>query len=521
MDLKDPADLRPSTTAFWKDEKNGSKRAFSIIASEEQAIQQMMTLLDKEGLVDGAAPDWVMVSNGMISRYHYEDSGKIRDFEFIDRYGNPLHLDDFGKHYSFQRTPLRQPPDARQLSGTISQFLKKGDILSSRGLKDWIESQLSTWDFNTYRWVLTEISDQIRKNSGLTASVDLAEINELYTYFVDHIRRMDTGDKAKSSLLDISRRIFYRWLESLTEQFPDEWVLVKYDHHSIPGVKKPAEQRLLIDATNFLPDGTDPRLSLAAFLAEAYDKGWRKYILYRVNGQRLISTAVMGTSDTDDVEMDVYGTPGEYFGAFMQGGTIRLHGNAQNFCAMCMHHGFLYVYGNAGKVCGYASKGGSVFILGDIVDRAWTNSVNDPRCQDLKIHILGSASKYCGESLMGGKFFFGGMYFDSRGKLRLQERPYRGTKLLGGASRGKMLFFDPYNRLDPHQYAHGKLENLSQRDWQPWKQMVFDTLQMAGIEVYEEAGESSFQADGKAFSITPQNFKLVVPKGGLKGYESH
>jgi len=80
---------------------------------------------------------------------------------------------------------------------------------------------------------------------------------------------------------------------------------------------------------------------------------------------------------------------GEYFGAFMQGGTIRLHGNAQNFCGMCMHHGKLYVFGNAGKVCGYASKGGKVFIMGDIVDRCWTNSVNDSRTQDLEVMILG------------------------------------------------------------------------------------------------------------------------------------
>jgi len=73
----------------------------------------------------------------------------------------------------------------------------------------------------------------------------------------------------------------------------------------------------------------------------------------------------------------------------MQGGTIRLHGNAQNFCGMAMHHGKLYVFGNAGKVCGYASKGGKVFIMGDIVDRCWTNSVNDSRTQDLEVMILG------------------------------------------------------------------------------------------------------------------------------------
>ncbi|MEZ4762126.1 MAG: hypothetical protein R3C26_02620 [Calditrichia bacterium] len=90
-----------------------------------------------------------------------------------------------------------------------------------------------------------------------------------------------------------------------------------------------------------------------------------------------------------------------------------------------------------------------------------TNSVNDPRCQNLQIHVLGSASNYCGESLMGGDFFFGGMFFDQDGKLRMQERPYRGTKLMGAYSRGNFLFFDPHDRLDPHQYSHAKFEEIT------------------------------------------------------------
>ena len=101
----------------------------------------------------------------------------------------------------------------------------------------------------------------------------------------------------------------------------------------------------------------------------------------------------------------------------MQGGMVRMHGNAQNFCGMTMHHGDLIIHGNAGKVNGYASKGGRVIILGNVVDRGWTNSVNDSRCQDLEVFILGSATKYAGESLMGGNFFFVGMHFDNTGQL--------------------------------------------------------------------------------------------------------
>ncbi len=533
VDLKDPADLRPSTTAFWVDKHGGRERAFSMIASEEQAVQQMLQLLDREGLIDGAAPDEVLVSNGMISRFHYDEKSRVTSYELIDRYGQQIETADYGRHYSMSRSRLQEPDGVAELRSHISdQFteLRSAENMAesaagvSRVLQMWIRENLPGWDFNTYRWALNEIADQstklFREKSELAAECADVVV-DILTYFVDHLRSMDTGEKAKGSLLDIARTMLYEYFDRLSDLDSGRWVKITAAQ---PEINKPSgdrQQILLIDATGFTPEGIDPEKSQALLLAKAYAHGWRNFVLYRVNGQRLISTAVMGSSSTDDVVMDVYGTPGEYFGAFMQGGTIRLHGNAQNFCAMGMHHGHLHVFGNAGKVCGYASKGGEVFILGNIVDRAWTNSVNDPRCQDLRVHILGSASKYAGESLMGGDFFFGGMYFDSTGKLRVQNRPYRGTKLLGGASRGNLLFFDPYQKLDPHQYAHGKVKEIAEEDWPYWKEVVMNTLDKTGVELHHKKGKVSFVADDREFEIAPKNFVLIVPKGGLKGYESH
>ncbi|GAB4367906.1 MAG: hypothetical protein Kow0042_08790 [Calditrichia bacterium] len=527
VDLKDPADLRPSTTAFWVDKNNGKTRAFSIIASEEQAIQRMMALMDQEGLVDGAQADEVFVSSGMISRFRYDDPNQMADFELIDRYGQPIPLPEYGHHYSYSRTALVEPKNRKELVSQLSQTLTDSAKKEGAPPEKWIRENLPEWDFNTYRWVLTTLSEwalQIptKENPPVMPVSYPAEAHiQLLSYFIDYLRTMNSANKAKSSLLDITRNILYEFFDTLGQHYPKHWFAVRRENPSLSPVKDPAAQTILIDATGFQPEGTDPEKSLSALLAEAYRVGWRRFVLYRVNGQRLISTAVMGTSDTDDVIMDVYGAPGEYFGAFMQGGTVRLHGNAQNFAAMCMHHGHLQIFGNAGKVCGYASKGGEVYILGNIVDRAWTNSVNDSRCQDLKVHILGTASKYAGESLMGGDFFFAGLYFGQNGELRLQDRPYRGTKLLGGASRGNMLFFDPLNRLDPHQYVHGKLQEIQETDWPGWLQMITKTFKLAGINIRQQNGESLIYADGKTYSINPANFKLVVPKGGLKGYESH
>jgi hypothetical protein len=186
-----------------------------------------------------------------------------------------------------------------------------------------------------------------------------------------------------------------------------------------------------------------------------------------------------------------------------------------------MHHGEIYVFGNAGKVCGYASKGGKVFIMGNIVDRCWTNSVNDSRCQDLEVTIFGSATKYLGESLMGGNFFFGGLHFDGKGKLRFNERPYFGTKMLGGASRGNMVFFDPENRLIEAQYVHGKIKQFSNDEWHYFTEKIKETFRLSNIPVQKEGNMEYIIVEDKHIELKPENFKLIVPRGGLKGYESH
>lgn len=504
VDLKDPADLRPNVSAFWIDKSNGRPRAFSIIASEEQAIQRMLHLLDREGLIDGAMPDLTYVSSGMISRYKFDAQQQIQSFEFIDRYGRPIVPEDFGAHYSYEREKLHPPAHAAHFKNAShadpAQFAR----------------HLATWDFNTYRWVLTQIV-----NESQTAA-HFESASQLLTWLNDYMRTLDTGNKAKSSMLDITRRELNRLLDCTAGE-----TIAGYAHASRQKAAAfnlgPAREKdcLVIDAGGFLPEGTDPEFCLAAFLRRAYDLGWRRYILYRVSGQRLISTAVMGRRDTDDVEMDVYGAAGEYFGAFMQGGVLRLHGNAQNFCGMCMHHGELYVFGNAGKVCGYASKGGKVFIMGNVVDRAWTNSVNDARGQNLEVLILGSASKFAGESLMGGNFYFGGLHFDAAGKLRTNDRPYLGTKLLGGASRGNFFFFDPKNRLEPFQYAHGILQEMNQQDWEKGLAKFKEILQLSNVPVMKKDGREFIEVDGKPVELARKKFKLIAPRGGLKGYESH
>lgn len=506
VDLKDPADLRPNVTAFWKDESGGDKRVFSLIASEEQAIHTMLRTLDELEVIEGAVADQVITSTGMISRYYFDDSNNIHDCQFIDRYGRTMTVPSGGSHYSVRRNNPKKPENR--------EFYKDWHLDYS----DFFRSHLPAISFSEFHWMLDELLNQTKNDDGFSSC------QQTLTWLKDYLPTLDPGDKAMGSLTDITQYYIDSLLARASEDRFTSYVHVDRDgatgfnvEPSIGG----SHRTLVIDSRDFVPEGSDPGLSLAAFLNKAYTLGWRRFILYRTRGQRLISTAVMGRSDTDDVEMDVYGSAGEYFGAFMQGGTIRLHGSAQNFCAMGMHHGNLFVYGNAGKVNGYASKGGKVFILGNVVDRGWANSVNDSRCQDLEVFILGSATKYTGESLMGGNFFFGGLHFDHKGNLCFNDRPHLGTQMLGGASRGSFVFFDPENRLIEPQYVHGEIQPFENQQWEYFLNRIKETFELANIPVHQENGTPFIYVEDKRVDLIPDAFKLIVPKGGLKGYDSH
>ncbi|RMH66172.1 MAG: hypothetical protein D6677_00850, partial [Calditrichaeota bacterium] len=141
--------------------------------------------------------------------------------------------------------------------------------------------------------------------------------------------------------------------------------------------------------------------------------------------------------------------------------------------------------------------------------------------QPLEVFILGSATKYAGESLMGGDFFFGGMHFDADGRLALNERPYLGTKMLGGASRGRFLFFDPEKRLRPVQFTHGREKEIDAADWAFYEPRLRRFFQKAHIALYQKDNREFLNVSGKMIPFVPESFRLIVPSGELKGYDSH
>lgn len=68
---------------------------------------------------------------------------------------------------------------------------------------------------------------------------------------------------------------------------------------------------------------------------------------------------------------------------------------------------------------------------------------------------------------------------------------------------------------------HGQLKEFNKEKMAIFSEKIKETFVLANISVISEKGNEYIFVEGKRVDIAPENFKLIVPKGGLKGYESH
>ena len=145
VDLKDPADLRPNVTAFWRDLTGGRNRTFCLIASEEQALHTMLRTMDELGVTEGCTPDQTLNSTGMISRYYFDEHQNIYDVEFLDRYGREMAIYDAGYHYSVRRSSPRMPENPGHFAGWTDNYAT------------FLRKELEHLSFNDFHWLLSEL----------------------------------------------------------------------------------------------------------------------------------------------------------------------------------------------------------------------------------------------------------------------------------------------------------------------------------------------------------------------------
>jgi len=182
-------------------------------------------------------------------------------------------------------------------------------------------------------------------------------------------------------------------------------------------VREKTNSVVKIDATGILTRELNTRLR------EATGNGIKKIELRNIYGQRYI-----GTDLDRPVEIEIFGTPGNDLGAFMNGPRIIVHGNAQDGCGNTMNGGEIIVHGHAGDITGLSARGGRILVREDVGYRAGIH-MKEYQGKKPVLIIGGTAQDFLGEYMAGGILIILGLNL-TEGEMH--QANYIGTGMHGG-----------------------------------------------------------------------------------------
>jgi len=170
-------------------------------------------------------------------------------------------------------------------------------------------------------------------------------------------------------------------------------------------------------------------------LRETVLSGQRRIEVRNVHGQRYIGTNLAGPA-----RLDIFGTPGNDLGAFMDGPTIVVHGNAQDGCGNTMNDGEIVVHGRAGDIAGLSARGGKVFIRDGVGYRVGIH-MKEYEGKRPYLVVGGTAQDFLGEYMAGGVLVVLG--------LDLQEDEPHRAHFIGTGMHGGVIYLR--GRVEEHQ----------------------------------------------------------------------
>jgi glutamate synthase domain-containing protein 3 len=209
---------------------------------------------------------------------------------------------------------------------------------------------------------------------------------------------------------------------------------------------------------------------LNAALREVTLNGARKIELHNVYGQRYI-----GTDLDKPVEIEIFGTPGNDLGAFMNRPRIIVHGNTQDGCGNTMNEGEIIVHGHAGDIVGLSARGGRIFVREDVGYRAGIH-MKEYQGKKPVLVIGGTAQDFLGEYMAGGILVLLG--------LTLGEGEYHKARFIGTGMHGGVI----YLRGNVEEHQLGKevgVAELEDNDRQVLKQFVGEFAAHFGYDAGE------------------------------------
>jgi len=175
---------------------------------------------------------------------------------------------------------------------------------------------------------------------------------------------------------------------------------------------------------------------LNALLRQAVHMSLDRIEIHNVCGQRYI-----GTDLETNIQIDVYGTPGNDLGAFMNGPKLVIHGNGQDGSGNTMNEGQIIIHGHAGDVTGNSMRGGKIFVR-DYVGYRVGIHMKEYQRKIPQIIIGQTAGDFLAEYMAGGVMIILGLNLKEGEKSKAK---FVGTGMHGGViyERGEIL--EPVN----------------------------------------------------------------------------
>ncbi|NPV53015.1 MAG: hypothetical protein HPY71_05780 [Firmicutes bacterium] len=212
-------------------------------------------------------------------------------------------------------------------------------------------------------------------------------------------------------------------------------------------------------------------------------RGVSRISVTNVLGQRYIGTGLRG-----EIEVMLYGTPGNDLGAFMDGPVIYVYGNAQDGVGNTMNSGKIVVYGNAGDIAAMSMRGGKIFIRGNVGSRS---AIHMKECGEKRplLVVGGTAHDFFGEYMAGGTAILLG--------LNLGPGEYHKANFIGTGMHGGEIFIR--GRVDPYQLgAAVKISQPAEDDMRLIADAVGEFAELFGYDVDEIMHENFLKLSPKS-----------------------
>jgi glutamate synthase domain-containing protein 1/glutamate synthase domain-containing protein 3 len=452
LGITDTAMLRPQVFALQEGEVS-----IGLVASEKQAIDATLHSLAEEDSRFRLVADRYWNARG---GSHTDGGAFVFTVNRNNGHSTISCTDKFG-------TPVLPPPgdwtfDVSSEPGQDDAFAETvAPALASRDAQEsfsQIVNLIPSWSFEQSQLFVKQI-----QTIGQGDDQDFEWAIRLLALLND--RHYDCGSKKRSVVLQVVHTGLDAILNSVPPiaDGPSHAKRIDRDTRGDLRGPKSGETTLVILARDFPPEGDDCDSRLAV---EAYELGWKRFIVYGLRGQRFTGCGL--GPDTDGVRIDVFGSSGDYLASGIDGLEIHVHGNAQDQLGQITKRGTLVVHGDVGQTFMYGAKGGEVYVLGNAAGRPLINAVGKPR-----VVINGTCLDFLAESFMagdphngGGFVILNGIAFDDHGRIQELASPYPGSNLFSLASGGAIFVRDPHHKLVQEQLNGGEFAEFDEADWQ-------------------------------------------------------